>query len=56
MPLEPVPGSALSYYLIAFDADGRERSEGSGESLSQRALKTVAQEPITDVFLMSHGW
>jgi hypothetical protein len=56
MPIEPVPGTDLTYYLIAFDAAGRERTEGSGELLSRRALDVVAREPITDVFLMSHGW
>jgi hypothetical protein len=56
MPLESVPGSSLSYYLIAFDAAGRERTEDSGERLSQRVLDAVARDPITDVFLMSHGW
>jgi hypothetical protein len=27
MPIEPVPGTDLSYYLIAFDPDGRERTD-----------------------------
>ena len=30
MPLETVPGTALRYYLIAFDAAGRERDEPGG--------------------------
>jgi hypothetical protein len=51
-----VPGSAFTYYLIAFDAAGRERTEGSGERLTQRVMEVLAREPITDVFLMSHGW
>jgi hypothetical protein len=56
MPLESVPGSALGYYLIAFDAAGRERAEVDGEFLSRRVVDLLAREPITDVFLMSHGW
>src|SRR5260370_27191961 len=56
MALEHVPGSELSYYLIAFDSAGRERAEDSGERLSQRVAEALAREPITDVFLMSHGW
>jgi hypothetical protein len=27
MPIEPVPGTDLSYYLTAFDPDGRERTD-----------------------------
>jgi hypothetical protein len=56
MPLEAVPGTNLTYYLIAFDAAGRERTEDSGERLSRRVLEVLAREPITDVFLISHGW
>jgi hypothetical protein len=56
MPLEYVPGSALTYYLIPFDAAGRERTTDSGEKLSERAVNALGTEPITDVFLMSHGW
>jgi hypothetical protein len=56
MPVEPVPGTNLTYYLIAFDASGRERTEGAGERLSRRVVDLLTREPITDVFLMSHGW
>jgi hypothetical protein len=58
MPIENVnvPGLAdLPYYLLAFDAGGRERAEAGGE-LSRRIIDVLAQEPVTDVFLMSHGW
>jgi hypothetical protein len=55
MPIEPVPGTDLTYYLIAFDSAGLERVDG-GELLSRRALDELARGPITDVFLMSHGW
>jgi len=56
MPIEAVPGTNLTYYLIAFDAAGNERTEASGEKLSRRVEEILAREPITDVFLMSHGW
>src|SRR5688500_14471685 len=56
MPMESVHGTKLTYYLIAFDAHGRERPEDSGVQLSRRMLSELARAPITDVFLMSHGW
>jgi hypothetical protein len=55
MGLESVPGTNLTYHLIAFDAAGRERLE-NGAPASQAAIAALADEPITDVFLMSHGW
>ncbi|MGL5195405.1 MAG: hypothetical protein ACRC8Y_17625, partial [Chroococcales cyanobacterium] len=55
MPIETVPGTALNYYLIAFDAKGKEREEQGG-LISQKALELLKNEPITDVFIMSHGW
>ena len=55
MPLEEVPGTGLHYHLIAFDGEGRERSEADGPP-SRAAINAVAAEPITDVFLFSHGW
>ncbi len=30
MPIETVPGTELTYYLIAFDAAGRERTDEPG--------------------------
>ncbi len=55
MTIERVPGTTLKYHLIAFDAAGREQSEG-GTLASQVAGQELANEPVTDVFLMSHGW
>ncbi|MGC9527624.1 MAG: hypothetical protein ACP5D7_18990 [Limnospira sp.] len=55
MPLETVPGTNLTYHLIAFDAEAEERSHPKGLE-SERALDTLRQEPITDVFIFSHGW
>src|SRR5262245_17396807 len=55
MSIESVPGTNLQYHLIPFDAEGRERPEG-GDLASRRAAAALAAEPVTDVFLMSHGW
>ncbi|MDO9074253.1 MAG: hypothetical protein Q7U73_13405 [Rubrivivax sp.] len=59
MTIEAVPGTDLRYYLIAYDAKGDER-HGDGHApdglLSHRLLAELRVEPITDVFVMSHGW
>ena len=56
MPIEQVSGTGLSCHLVTFDAGGRERVEPDGELASHRALTVLAGEPVTDVFLFSHGW
>lgn len=56
MPVEGVPNTDLSYYLVAFDADGRERNDDPDGMMSQRVCADLAREPVTDVFLFSHGW
>jgi hypothetical protein len=56
MSIEQVPGTGLSYHLIAFDSAGRGRIESGGEESGRRALAELAEEPVTDVFLLSHGW
>jgi hypothetical protein len=55
MAIESVPGTSLKYHLIAFDDAGRERSEG-GDRASRLAAAELGSEPVTDVFLLSHGW
>ena len=55
MPIETVPDTSLHYYLIAFNKNGKECDEG-GRHLSQEVLNVLAKEPMTDVFLFSHGW
>ena len=55
MSLEEVPGTSLNYHLISFDGEGRERPDADGPR-SRAAIDAVAKEPITDVFLFSHGW
>jgi len=56
MPIEKVPNTSLHYYLIAFDKDGNERDEADGKKLSEQIFSALGNEPITDVFLISHGW
>jgi hypothetical protein len=56
MPVESVPETSLQYYLINYDASGKERNESDGSQLSQTVLNLLAQEPFTDVFIFSHGW
>ncbi len=59
MPILTVPeAESLNYYLIAFDAEGNERQDDPDGLMSQHlidALKNSTQ-PITDVFIFSHGW
>ncbi len=56
MPIETVSGTSLNYYLVAFDADGKERTDDPDGLMSQKILDALSSEPITDVFLISHGW
>ena len=56
MPIETVPGTSLNYYLVAFDAAGNERDDDPDGLMSQKILDVLSNEPITDVFLISHGW
>jgi len=56
MPTITIQGANLSYYLLAFDKDGKERSDDPEGLMSQKLVNTLTQEPITDVFIFSHGW
>ena len=56
MPIRSVGKPKLTYYLICFDADGKERTDDPHGLMSQRVLDVLKVEPITDVFLISHGW
>lgn len=56
MPIQN-SGSKHEYFLIAFDAGGKERTEAGGlfsDVVNHRVGN--AYPAITDVFLMSHGW
>ncbi len=46
----------MKYYLVAFDASGNERDDDPDGLMSQKILDVLSSEPITDVFLISHGW
>ena len=59
MTINQVHGAGLNYYLIAFTENGDERDDdpdAPNGRLSELALDVLEREPITDVFLMSHGW
>jgi DNA/RNA endonuclease G (NUC1)/V8-like Glu-specific endopeptidase len=55
-PREQVVGTDLSYYLLAYDANGQERLDHPAGKISTHILSALETEPITDVFLFSHGW
>ncbi len=55
MPIETVPDTSLKYYLVTFDASGNECDESDGK-ISHKLLEVLANEPITDAFIFSHGW
>ena len=56
MPIRQIPQTDLRYYLIAYNETGKERRESDGTLLSEDALRALASQDITDVFLISHGW
>jgi hypothetical protein len=56
MPIEIVPESDLTYYLISYDSDGHERTNDPDGMMSVRASEELVTTPVTDVFLISHGW
>ena len=55
MPIEKVDNTDLTYYLVCYDRNGKEQDDGGGK-LSDRVCKSIQDDPITDVFIMSHGW
>lgn len=55
MPMEMIREGAFRYSLVSYDADGVERPE-LGATFSDEVVHAVAQEPVTDVILLSHGW
>jgi hypothetical protein len=49
----------MRYFLVTFDKNGAERHDDPdrrGGSLSDMVVETLSTEPITDVFVLSHGW
>ena len=60
MPFRKIPGTDTTYALIAFDKDGRERTDddpdGVNGLMTARLLEDVKSHPPTNIFLFSHGW
>jgi len=56
MPKRQIPNTQQDYYLINFDSDGKERVADDGQTLSEVVLDELKSQPVTDVFVMSHGW
>jgi hypothetical protein len=60
MTVREVSGTDVTYHLVCFDKEGKERPEGDGTFTSD-ALRSLdggngADGPVTDVFFLSHGW
>ncbi|MEN3333319.1 MAG: hypothetical protein V7641_2684 [Blastocatellia bacterium] len=56
MAIETVPDTDLTYYLISFDAEGKERQDDHQGLMSQLTLAALDQASVTDVFILAHGW
>jgi len=56
MPIRQILNTNQDYYLINFDSDCKERMADDGRALSELVVDELKREPITDVFVMSHGW
>jgi hypothetical protein len=56
VPIEQVPNTDLSYYVVSYDKHSRERDDDPDGVMSERVARAIANEGITDVFIMSHGW
>jgi hypothetical protein len=58
MPIRKAPEGDVEYYLVAFDRYGHERNEADGSLLSEEIVESLAhlEKPVSDVYLMSHGW
>jgi hypothetical protein len=59
MPFKTIPGTDVTYALLAFDADGRERTddpEGVNGQMSTRILQDAAANRPSHIFFFSHGW
>lgn len=58
MPFRTIPGRNAGYAMLAFDTEGRERTDPDGANgfLSARIADDLSGASITDVFILSHGW
>ena len=55
MGFERIPGTDIEYGLISFDADGKERPEGTA-LMSQQLIDKAKRDSVTNVFFFCHGW
>lgn len=53
MPTNSDANNFANYHLISFDKNGQRRDD---RDVFDAALDSLRQEPITDVFIFSHGW
>jgi hypothetical protein len=52
-----IPNTTIEYGLLAFDADGRERTDDvAGGTFSRTLLERIERDQPTNVFFFSHGW
>lgn len=59
MPYKTIPNTNVTYALIAFDDQGRERTDdpqGLNGLMSARVLSDIQAAPSSNVFFFSHGW
>lgn len=58
LPIRHVPGTALEYYLVCYDEEGHERDDDPDGRMTSVLLDRLLAciTPVTDVFLVSHGW
>lgn len=59
MTLRNLRDSDLQYHLISYDTKGVERTDDPDAingRLSEDVFATLDKEPISDVFIFSHGW
>jgi DNA/RNA endonuclease G (NUC1) len=53
---ETVDGTNQRYYLIAYDENGKERTDHPAGLISRLVDGAVTDPAVTDVMLFSHGW
>lgn len=60
MTIEKIIDTNIEYYLLAYDKNGRERKDdpdsGDFDCLSEKVKQELREQPVTDVFFISHGW
>jgi hypothetical protein len=57
MSFQTIPNTSTDYGLIAFDDDGRERTDDvAGGTFSRTLLERIERDEPTNIFLFSHGW